>query len=58
MLLAVADVSYLLNSLALLLAPALAGALFPYVLLPALVGELSLAVWLTLRGVNSDRWTP
>jgi hypothetical protein len=58
LLLAVAGVSYLLNSLALLLAPALADALFPFVLLPAFVGELSLALWLTFRGVNTDRWKP
>jgi Domain of unknown function (DUF4386) len=51
-LLALAGVSYLLNSLALLLAPALANALFPFVLMPAFVGELSLALWLIARGVN------
>lgn len=57
-LLVVAGVSYLLNSLALLLAPALAGALFPFVLLPAFVGELSLALWLIFQGVNTERWKP
>ena len=55
-LLAVAGVSYLLNSLALLFAPALAGAMF--VLLPAFVGELSLALWLTFHGVNTERFKP
>lgn len=38
--------SYLLNSFALLLSPPLAAKLFPAVLLPALVGELALCVWL------------
>jgi hypothetical protein len=45
-LLALAGVSYLANSFALLVAPALAAALFPAVLLPALVGELALTLWL------------
>ena len=46
-LLAVAGLAYLLNSFALLLAPALAKLLFPAVLLPAFVGELLFALWLT-----------
>lgn len=46
-LLALAGAAYLLNSLALLLAPALARALFPAVMLPVLVGELAFAGWLT-----------
>jgi Domain of unknown function (DUF4386) len=50
--LAVAGISYLINSLALLLAPAQAGALFPWVLLPAFVGELALALWLLIKGVK------
>jgi hypothetical protein len=29
--------------------------LFPAILLPALVGELSFAVWLTVKGVNVAR---
>jgi hypothetical protein len=53
---ALAGVSYLVNSMALLLAPALAGAMFPFVLLPAFVGELLLALWLTIKGVNANRW--
>jgi hypothetical protein len=57
-LLAVAGVSYLLNSGALLLAPKLADALFPWVLLPAFVGELSLALWLTFRGVRATDCGP
>ncbi len=47
---------YLLNSFAFMAAPALAKTLFPYVLLPAFVGELSLAVWLTLLGFNRRHW--
>jgi len=55
-LLFIAGLSYLTNSFALLLAPSLASAMFPAVLLPALVGELALAVWLIVKGVNLERW--
>ena len=47
-LLVLAGAAYLLNSLALLLAPALARALFPAVMLPVLIGELAFALWLTV----------
>ena len=52
----VAGLSYLVNSFALILAPALAGALFPAVLLPAFVGELLFALWMIAKGVNMKRW--
>jgi Domain of unknown function (DUF4386) len=55
-LLFVAGLSYLVNSFALLLAPALASALFPAILLPAFVGELSLALWLIFRGIDVAKW--
>jgi len=55
-LMALAGLSYLSNSLALLLAPALASALFPAVLVPAFVGELSFALWLTFKGANLQQW--
>ena len=41
-----AGISYLVNSFALLLSPPLAALLFPAVLLPALVAELALTLWL------------
>ena len=44
------------NSFALLLAPALASALFPFVLMPAFVGELCFALWLAFKGVNVEKW--
>jgi hypothetical protein len=56
-LLQVAGVSYLLNSFALLLAPSFAQSISPGVLVPALVGELSLAMWLLTKGLNVERWT-
>ncbi len=48
-LLVAAGAGYLLNSFALLLWPPLAGKLFPWVLMPALVGETALALHLALR---------
>jgi hypothetical protein len=57
-LLALAGASYLVNSFALLLSPALADALFPGVLLPAFVGELALAVWLLLNDESALRPRP
>lgn len=47
--LGIAGVAYLVNSFALLLAPAFAALLFPAILLPALVGELCFALWLVTR---------
>ena len=51
-----AGLSYLINSFALLLAPSLAASIFPGILVPALVGELSFALWLIVRGVNMAQW--
>jgi len=52
----IAGLCYLSNSFALILSPALAGTLFPAILLPAFVGESSLCLWLLLKGVNLLRW--
>lgn len=49
----IAGVAYLANSFALLLAPALANILL---LIPAAVAELSLALWLLLKGVDLRTW--
>jgi hypothetical protein len=48
LLLAIAGVAYLVNSFALILVPAVAALLFPAVLLPAFVGELAFALWMTM----------
>ena len=54
-----AGVGYFLNSLSAILSPAVNAALLPWVLLPSFVGEFSLALWLTIRGVNAaDRALP
>lgn len=45
-LLGVAGAAYLVNSVALLIAPGLAQLLFPAILLPPLIGELALCLWL------------
>lgn len=52
----IAGLSYLTNSFALVLAPAVANMLFPAVLVPAFIGETSLCVWLIVKGVNVARW--
>jgi hypothetical protein len=51
-----AGACYLVNSFALILAPSLAGALFPAIMLPPFVGETSLALWLLVKGVDLERW--
>lgn len=52
----VAGAAYLVACLAALFAPALADQLIPAILLPPLVGELSLCLWLLIKGVNASRW--
>ncbi len=55
-LMALAGACYLVNSFALLVSPRLAGRLFPAILAPAFIGELSLCLWLLVKGVSEDRW--
>jgi len=52
----IAGCCYLLNSFALILSPALADSLFPVILLPPFIGELSMALWLLFKGVNLVNW--
>jgi hypothetical protein len=51
---ALAGIAYLLNSFIMFLSHGFANPLFPYVLIPAFVGELSLTLWLLIKGVNAD----
>jgi hypothetical protein len=44
------------NGFTIFLAPAAAAGLYPYILLPNLVAEGGLALWLVIAGVNVDRW--
>jgi len=53
----IAGVCYLVNSFAVLIAPSLARALFPTILLPPFIGESALCLWLLLKGVDVPRWT-
>lgn len=55
LLMALAGLSYLTNSITLLLAPAYAEMVVP-VLALALLGELSLSLWLLIKGVNIEQW--
>ncbi|HSZ34037.1 MAG TPA: DUF4386 domain-containing protein [Puia sp.] len=52
----IAGTCYLVNSFALILSPALAHAIFPAILLPSLIGELSMSLWLLFKGVNLAKW--
>jgi hypothetical protein len=52
----VGGVCYLTNSFVFFLAPSFSGMLFPWILLPCFVAELSLALWLLVKGVNVQRW--
>jgi Domain of unknown function (DUF4386) len=52
----IAGLCYLTNSFALLLAPTWANAIFPAILVPAFIGELSLCLWLLVKGVNLPNW--
>jgi hypothetical protein len=51
-----AGFSYLINSFAVLLAPTFASLIFPAMLVPAFVGELSFCLWLIVKGVDLTQW--
>jgi hypothetical protein len=52
----IAGTCYLVNSFCMVLAPALAGMLFPAILLPCLVGEGAFCLWLLIKGVDLAAW--
>ncbi|MBL7872802.1 MAG: DUF4386 domain-containing protein [Cyclobacteriaceae bacterium] len=52
----VAGVFYLVNSFSLLIAPNFASTLFPYIMVPCFVAELSFCLWLLIKGVNVPLW--
>ena len=52
LLMVLAGVCYAVNTLVLVLSPALSDRLNPAILLPPFVGELSLALWLLVKGVR------
>lgn len=47
---------YLTNSIAYFLPPKLLPDLFPWIYLPSLLAEVSLALWLTVAGVSVAKW--
>ncbi len=50
-LMAISGTCYLINSFSIFLFPDFASSLFPFILLPCFVAELSLATWLLIKGV-------
>ena len=56
MLVAIAGLGDLIGTFANFLSPTFAHHLDPYIGLPALIGELSLMLWLLVIGVNVSRW--
>jgi Domain of unknown function (DUF4386) len=52
----IAGACYVINSFALLLSPPLSSRLFPAILIPSLIAELSLALWLLAKGVRAEKW--
>ena len=52
----IAGLCYLINSFALIVSPSFSARLVPAILLPAFIGELSLCLWLLLKGVNVLKW--
>lgn len=55
-LMAFGGLGWLTFSFSTLLSPQFAGSLSPYIMIPGILGELSLTMWLLLRGVNVQRW--
>ena len=53
---AIAAICYLTNSFALFLAPVFQAKIFPTILIPSFIGELSLCLWLLVMGVNVPKW--
>ena len=55
-LMVIAGLCYFTNSFSLFAAPKVQAVLFPSILLPCLVGETLLALWLLIAGLNGGRW--
>jgi hypothetical protein len=52
----IAGLCYLTNSFSLIIAPKFADMLFPAALLPPFIAELSLCLWLLVKGVDLTKW--
>ncbi len=55
-LMGIAGMCYLTQSTSLILFPAFAAVIFPAIMLPCFVAELSFSLWLILRGVRIQKW--
>jgi len=55
-LVALAGLGHLIGTFANLLSPAFAPHLRPYIMLPGVLGEVSLMLWLLVIGVNTSQW--
>ena len=52
----IAGLCYLVNSFALILFPAVSDLVFQVVLTPTFIAELSMCLWLLIKGVNVTKW--
>ncbi len=52
----ISGLGYLVNGFVLILAPQLSGIMFMIIVLPVFIGEMSLALTLTIKGVNEVEW--
>ena len=55
-LLVIAGACYVTNSFSIMVAPTIAGALYPWILVPAFLAELALCLWLLIFGVSISEW--
>ena len=55
-LLVIAGACYLINSFSHFLNPAFAATLMPTIFVPIFVAELSLTLWLIVKGVDAAKW--
>ena len=52
----IAGLCYLANSFAIVVSPGFATEILPVVLLPVFLAEMSLCLWLLVKGVNAEKW--
>ncbi len=52
----IVGLGYLTNSFALILSPPIADKIFPLLIIPIFIGELSMCLWLLFKGVNLTKW--
>ena len=55
-LVAIGSLCYVINSFVDFVAPRFANIIFPAILLPGFIAELSLSLWLVVKGVNLAKW--